>query len=263
MRLKLLPGKIQQIIELPHVRWGSFIRGWLDRQKTGTVPCVIKGSGRIVQVPLRDFYETYGYFSEVSVGRREISFFLDHVMPGDVFYDIGSFRGAYSAAASLKSENRISVHVFEPLAKNVEAIRRICNLNAFTNFNISQMALSDGNTLSARITEDMIRASDAPTTALADFPSTSVDAYIACGNPPPTLIKLDVEGFELRVLRGAEQCLKRYRPRLWVEVHPDFLKVQGCSDEDVLKFLRQANYNITYYTDYFAGTQAAYHIWCH
>jgi FkbM family methyltransferase len=35
------------------------------------------------------------------------------------------------------------------------------------------------------------------------------------------LMKVDVEGFELEVLRGAQSTLKRCRPALWIEIHSD------------------------------------------
>jgi hypothetical protein len=37
--------------------------------------------------------------------------------------------------------------------------------------------------------------------------------------PPPDLMKIDVEGYELEVLRGAAATLRECRPALFVEVH--------------------------------------------
>jgi FkbM family methyltransferase len=263
MRLRFLPGKLRQVTALPPTQWVAFVREWLGRQKTGTVPCVINGCSRIVRVPMRDYYESYGLFCEEVHCREEIQFFLDQLKPGDVLYDIGAFRGVFSVATRLKLGNQVSIHIFEPLAKNADAIRQICKLNAFDAFKINQMAVSNGNALSAWITEDMVRMGDMRATVAADFPSISVDAYIASGNPPPTIIKLDVEGFELQVLLGAVQSLKQYRPRLWLEVHPSFLKAQGHSQDDILNSLRQTGYTISFFADYALKSELSYHIWCH
>jgi hypothetical protein len=39
----------------------------------------------------------------------------------------------------------------------------------------------------------------------------------------PALVKIDVEGHELAVLRGAEAWLRKTAPRLWIEVHPELV----------------------------------------
>src|SRR3989304_2192590 len=40
---------------------------------------------------------------------------------------------------------------------------------------------------------------------------------------PPTAIILDVEGSEWRVLEGAAETIKRYRPKIWLSGHPEFM----------------------------------------
>jgi Methyltransferase FkbM domain len=50
-------------------------------------------------------------------------------------------------------------------------------------------------------------------------PVTTLDAFIASGNPPPQLVKIDVEGGECEVLRGGSQLFGTHRPLLIVEVH--------------------------------------------
>lgn len=51
------------------------------------------------------------------------------------------------------------------------------------------------------------------------------------------LMKVDCEGYELRILRGAARILERDRPHLLVEVHPTFLEDFGDSVRDVLDLL--------------------------
>lgn len=56
------------------------------------------------------------------------------------------------------------------------------------------------------------------------------------------LMKIDVEGYELRVLRGAEETLKRYKPMLFIEIDNDNLLDQGDSAEMLIDFLIQLGY---------------------
>src|SRR6185295_11356708 len=42
-------------------------------------------------------------------------------------------------------------------------------------------------------------------------------------DPPVDLLKIDVEGYEGPVLRGAEKLLARARPALFVEIHPELI----------------------------------------
>ena len=49
--------------------------------------------------------------------------------------------------------------------------------------------------------------------------ATSLDDFVADGNPAPNLIKIDVEGAEVQVLLGAKSILNNARPIVLVEVH--------------------------------------------
>ncbi len=45
-------------------------------------------------------------------------------------------------------------------------------------------------------------------------------------NIPPTAISLDVEGSEWRVLEGAKETIKKYKPKIWLSGHPEFMMHQ-------------------------------------
>ncbi len=77
----------------------------------------------------------------------------------------------------------------------------------------------------------------------AAIPHYSLDALFAA-NPPagPLLVKCDVEGAELLVLRGARRLLALARPTLLLSVHPGALPRFGQTTEDVAAFLREHGY---------------------
>jgi FkbM family methyltransferase len=217
-----------------------------------------------VRVPLRDFYESFIFFCENLEGRVELEYFLDRSNPGDVLYDIGGFRGAYSASVKAKLSDAAEVHIFEPLPHNLESLRALAALNHFSHFQINPLAVGDGRPVVGSVNEGdvMLRLGDPAASGTNQFKSISIDEYIATGNPPPTLMKIDVDGFELQVLTGARQCLQRQHPRLWLEVHPTFLKNQGKSVEDVRGLLEEIGYKPVFFEDYSKENQSSYHLWC-
>lgn len=60
----------------------------------------------------------------------------------------------------------------------------------------------------------------------------------------PDTIKIDVEGHEVKVLRGLQETIKRMLPIIFIEVHLDKLAGQGESIADVVKLL--PNYRFLY-----------------
>ena len=55
------------------------------------------------------------------------------------------------------------------------------------------------------------------------------------------MIKIDVEGFEMKVLRGGGKTLKTFKPSLFIELDDNNLKDVGSCAKDLVKFLRIRN----------------------
>jgi FkbM family methyltransferase len=69
--------------------------------------------------------------------------------------------------------------------------------------------------------------------AVVSVPVTTLDEDLA-DVPSVALLKIDCEGFEYEVLRGAANLIKQHRPRLVLEVHPTQLEEFGHSTRAVL-----------------------------
>lgn len=65
------------------------------------------------------------------------------------------------------------------------------------------------------------------------------------GDRLPTVLKVDVEGWEWSVLRGARQVLERSRPAIWLEYWPDGIRANGHEPHDVLDLLDGLGYLTT------------------
>lgn len=66
----------------------------------------------------------------------------------------------------------------------------------------------------------------------------------ALAKPGPVLIKCDVEGAELLVLKSAARFLSEQRPALLLSVHPQFLPKYGATPEDVRAMLTGLGYRV-------------------
>ena len=61
-------------------------------------------------------------------------------------------------------------------------------------------------------------------------------------NIPIDFVKIDVEGFEYEVLLGAEEVIKKYKPKFIIETHPKYLEDLGSSEEEVISFMEKHGY---------------------
>jgi methyltransferase FkbM-like protein len=58
------------------------------------------------------------------------------------------------------------------------------------------------------------------------------------------VVKIDVEGAELRVLRGLASTIERWRPKLLIELAPEALAAQDTSPQALVDWLRDNRYEL-------------------
>lgn len=171
-------------------------------------------------------------------GTYELSFaqaLADKVRDGCVCYDIGGWHGFFSGVMSAQGARRVDV--FEPLPENQEVIAEMIALNAERDIRLhahalgsseSKMALSvmPGSSMAKLEISEFQPDATGVQTVTVDV--KTIDGLVQSGElEPPDLIKIDVEGAEAHVLRGARQTLSTYHPDLFLEVHTAAL-VKEC-----------------------------------
>ncbi len=188
----------------------------------------------------------YGHYHE----RYETLLIQRVLEQGDAFWDIGANIGYFVLAAAVALENTGEVVAFEPMEAAWRNLMDNMALNDFTNIRPVRLAVSD-------------TSGEAVLYSAGDFADTSANIFTAkevggkeevCQTItldefardlsvlPPTLIKMDIEGAELAVLRGARELIRKAQPLLMIELEPKTLRALGLSKADFLAELAPYGY---------------------
>lgn len=172
-------------------------------------------------------YAEFERFYDLKGERETLSDVLSEISEDDVFYDIGANVGLYSCLIG-SDPSDCHIYLFEPHPTNVEALRQNLELNSI-NADIFQLALSDEEgtvELSSKGSEAGLGEHSLDTTeSESTIPVTvrRLDTIRDEHNlPVPTVVKIDVEGAELNVLRGATETFSDPKcETIYCEVHPE------------------------------------------
>lgn len=178
--------------------------------------------------------------------RRLTLWMIKNVGDFEVVYDIGAHLGYYTALAEDLARSG-EVHAFEAnkdlcryLNKNFshsKNVYRVCGAvsDAVGDIDFYDATDADDSSTSSRF--DVLGLHITPSRVSA----TTLDAYVKAGNKPPTLIKLDIEGGEYEAIMGAHDLVRKYKPRIILEVWGGELG-RKYSDNAVKK-LQEFGYN--------------------
>lgn len=139
---------------------------------------------------------------------------------GTVVYDIGAHVGFYTLLASVLVGPGGRVIAFEPLPRNLCYLKAHLALNGVTNVSVVEAAVSDVNgevCFDEGPGHSMAHIAAAGSLKVA---SVRLDEMIFASDvPPPSVLKVDVEGAEACVLSGALGVLSKYHPAVFVASH--------------------------------------------
>jgi FkbM family methyltransferase len=182
---------------------------------------------------------------------EESGYLRQHVRSSDVCLDVGANVGYYTLLMATIATSG-SIHAFEPLPLTASLLKTNLLLNNIQNAVVSQVAVGDA--LSE--VDFVVSADDAysslldtgrkPVVARNRVTMTTLDAYCQTQRLPRVdCLKVDVEGAEEKVIRGAARLLadQGRRPRLvMLELYNPMLTIYGSSIDQILALMRSFGY---------------------
>ena len=197
----------------------------------------------ILQGPLRGYRwiagaATHGCWLG-SYEQEKQNAFIRFIRSASVVYDIGANVGFYTLLAAHLVGKSGRVIAFEPLPRNLEYLREHITLNRLSNVEVVEAAVSTESGTAMfddQANPSMGKLSSCGTVAVR---TVTIDDLVGSGAiPSPDLVKIDVEGAEYNVLRGASRTLEKKRPVIFIATHGEELRTQ-C-----LTFLRGHSYKV-------------------
>jgi len=181
----------------------------------------------------------------------ETRFFQKNVKSDAVCFDVGGNVGFFSMLLSQTAKDG-HVHVFEPIPLNAQLIETSATLNSFKNLTINNCAVGASVTeVEFTVSEDsayssMIDTERSRKSEVLTVPLTTLDHYMAeNGVPKVDILKIDVEGAEADVVKGAANLLAdpERRPRfVMIELSDINLVAFGETVESVTERLEGLSY---------------------
>ena len=181
--------------------------------------------------------------------------FKNLIIKDMVFVDIGANFGIYSIIASKLIGEKGKVYSFEPNKNEVKKFNKNLKLNrAYTNnINLIEKAVGSysgktsffipesykgayGSIKKPNISENCLKV---------ELPITSIDEFVKSNDISKIdLIKIDVEGNELDVLKGAIKSIHKFKPIILMEVSDRRTKVYGYKAKELCNTLLNLKYKL-------------------
>ena len=219
--LPILEKTVYPLFRRVDFRGKGRLRAWMPVRSEGTAVAGFPGGMRL-GLDLRESLQRDYLFGLYD--RYELELVRRHLRGSGDFVDVGAHIGMYTVAASLALRGRGRVLAFEPNPAARLQLEENLAINGCDNVIVSGRAVADAvgaSFLHVPETPDpsfsSLEASRFPEGEPVPVETTTLDREVDAVSLRPAMVKVDVEGSELRVLAVMERTLES-RPVLLVEV---------------------------------------------
>lgn len=184
---------------------------------------------------------------------NEFSFLADVLKPGMCVVDVGANEGLFTLFFRKRVGPGGRVIALEPSERELIHLKRNLRINRFLDVDVVPLAVGD-RVGRARLSlaeaghagHNALGTPAAPWVSVVDEVEVEVSTLDTLSDarnwPRIDLIKMDIEGSELRALRGADRLLARDRPMLLLEAEQESLSLRGASFSELLSWLAARKY---------------------
>jgi FkbM family methyltransferase len=197
------------------------------------------------------------YIKNFSGEKQFLNEILMRMNKQNIFWDVGANIGFYSIIASKEMNYINKIFAFEPEPKTFNILRKNIELNKVNNINALPVALGD---ISG---EKLLYPSDSPNFGAhsfvqrTDFKTKKKGVRIKINTADkiidelkietPEVIKIDVEGAEILVLRGMKNIFKSEKLKtIFCEIHTNLLPLFNSSEEEVFQIFAKENFHLDF-----------------
>ncbi|MGA9883793.1 MAG: FkbM family methyltransferase [Candidatus Acidiferrales bacterium] len=193
----------------------------------------------------RRFFDYWGH------DLSELRFLWRILKSGMTFFDIGSFHGIYALVAARRLGRQGRVVAFEPSPVQRRRLKLHLRMNGFRSVRVESCAVGVDNATSeffAIVDGDMTRGGLRPpaspdTVRSLPVEVVSLDQYVLENSMHGVdVIKLDVEGAELDVFRGATRVLTKMRPTILCEILDLATRAWGYEAREIIDMLERYDF---------------------
>jgi FkbM family methyltransferase len=197
--------------------------------------------------------------SPAEVEAAERAFYLSHLKPGMVAFDVGAFQGTATRLFAKAVQPGGSVHAFEATESSFGRLKAncaearcanvvlnhcaVCDRDGTISFNVYDPDHASWSSLANRPLEKY--GIDVKPAQKVTVPAVTIDSYCArLGIGAIDLLKLDVEGAEYQAMRGAENMFASRRIACCAFEFGQTTFDMGNTPADIQRFLKRVGYEI-------------------
>jgi FkbM family methyltransferase len=193
----------------------------------------------------------YKYFPP-DYEQTNFSFFKKICKPGMTIIDIGAHIGLFSTYMQQLSNGH--VYSFEPTPSTLALLKKTIALNQLQNkIDVIAAAVSDKNGKAnfsidpepASVSNSLVQYQRTANLQTCEVDVVTIDDFIKTRGLKINFMKIDAEGAELAVLKGARNTINTQRPIMILALHPSAIVARKETNEMIWLFLKEINYTIS------------------
>jgi FkbM family methyltransferase len=215
--------------------------GIVTRSATKTV--IRQIDGVTFELDMREIIDASLFYSGTFEAEAEKTI-TAALRPGMIALDIGANFGYHTFRMARAVGNDGKVIAIEPTGWAFGKLQRNISLNCFNNIRPLQVALGDFDHGAREFRfQSSYRLDGTDLSADEIMPMYTLDTLMSMnGVDRVDFVKMDVDGFEGKVIRGAQETLARYHPILFFEITPSAMRANGDDPVELVRTLTGLGY---------------------